>query len=154
MKQRIYLLCILISFTACNQSATSVFKKDPIYAQNIQYTKILKVIDKDKRVDVVVNITYLNSTNNKKYNDGKQNFLVGIYSDIDNANEYTLSLNNTKSISISKIDKSHYLYKNIAFRNNWATYYIYTFNDIKNNNLVLTYNNSKVGFDTVAFEKE
>ena len=33
-------IAVIGFFVGCSQSATSVFKKDPIYAQNIQYTKI------------------------------------------------------------------------------------------------------------------
>ena len=36
-----------ILFSGCSRTATTGFEKDPIYAQNLQYTKVGKII-KDK----------------------------------------------------------------------------------------------------------
>ena len=154
MKKTLLLLPFISFFIGCNQSATSVFKKDPIYGQNVQYTKILKVINKKNNVEAIANITYLNSVNNSKYNNGKQNFLVGIYTDENNSTNYTLTLNNAKYIDTKEITKQNPIYKNIAFRNNWANYFIYTFENTKQKSLELKYSNSKVGFSSVSFVKE
>ncbi|MEA2050824.1 MAG: hypothetical protein U9O56_08850 [Campylobacterota bacterium] len=142
-----------ILFTACNQSATSVFKKDPIYAQNIQYTKLMKIVDANKTIKEILNITYLNSVDTKRYNKN-QNFLVGIYSN--NENNITngvLTINKIKSIDKIKVSKDDDIYKNIAFKNNWADYYIYIFPNDNNEKLVVNYTVDDIS-SSITFETE
>ncbi len=154
MKKKILLLLISFFFVGCNQSATSVFKKDPIYAQHLQYTKVLKVFNKENNVQAIANITYLNSVDSSKYNNKTQNFLVGIYIENGDKNEYVFTMNGINSTNITLVDKEDELYKNIAFKNNWAEYFIYTFNDSEQKNLTLKYLNPKIGFGSVSFVKE
>lgn len=142
-----------ILFTACNQSATSVLKKDPIYAQNLQYTKIGKIIE-NKEVKALVNITYLNSVEPKKYNNGKQNFLVGTYATNDFNAGYTLKMNGQVVENIQEVDIKSDMYKNIAFRNSWSKYQILTYTDTKDSTINLLYSDMNNNGATVSFEKE
>lgn len=154
MKNVFFIILISFILIGCNQSATSVFKKDPIYAQNLQYTKLIKVLNKDQEIEAIVNITYLNSVNSKKYNNNSQNFLVGIYKEDLNTTNYMLTMNELLNVNIKAIDKDSVEYKNIAFKNNWAEYYIYTFVDLETKVLTLKYFNPTVGKGSVSFEKE
>lgn len=140
-------------FTACNQSATSVLKKDPIYAQNLQYTKIGKIIE-NKEVKALVNITYLNSVEPKKYNNGKQHFLVGTYTTNDFNEGYTLKMNGQALENIEEVDRNSEIYKNIAFRNGWSKYQIISYNDTKETTISLFYSDLNNNGTIVTFIKE
>ena len=132
----------------CSQSATSVFDRDPIYAQNVQYSKVIKSVDKET-VNAIFNLTYLNSVDTKKWDNGKQNFLIGTYTFDNNASDFNLTMNGFKQISSKEILKTDPMYENIAFRNGWANYDIVTFNDIDDNKtLTIKYDHSK--FDTIS----
>ncbi len=145
----------IISFTVgCSQSATSVFKKDPIYAQNIQYTQIGKIVVKDE-VAALVNVTYLNSVDSEKWDNGKQNFIVGLYISDEKSDEtYELTINNKKYEEIKDISKEDAIYKNIAFRNNWGQYSIMTFDDTEDKTIKLLYSDTKGNNTTISFIKE
>ena len=151
----ILIFITILSFIAgCSQSATSVFKKDPIYAQNIQYTKIGKIIVKDE-VTALVNVTYLNSVDSSKWDNGKQNFIVGLYISDEKSDEtYELTINNKKYEDIKDISKEDAIYENIAFRNNWAAYSIMTFDDIEDKTINLLYSDTKENNTTISFIKE
>lgn len=139
----------------CSQSATSVFKKDPIYAQNIQYTKIGKIIVKNE-VLALVNVTYLNSVDSSKWDNGKQNFLVCSYVTDEKSNEiYNLTLNGKGYEKIVNISKDDDIYKNIAFRNNWGKYSVMTFDNAENNSTItLLYSDTKKHSTKISFIKE
>lgn len=119
----------------CSQSATSVFDKDPIYAQNVQYSRVIKSVDKET-VNAIFNITYLNSVDTEKWDNDKQNFLIGTYTFDNNASDFNLTMNDFSQVSSRKVTKTDPLYKNIAFRNGWATYNIVTFNEVDDNKIL------------------
>jgi len=144
-------LLISLSISGCSQSATSVFNKDDIYAQNLQYTKVNKVIINNE-VTAILNATYLNSVNSKKWDNDSQNFILSVYNTIDDK-KYTITLNDKEAQEIVILDKNSSLYKNIAYRNNWAVYKLYTFKKEDNNTVELkAYNN--FGSTTINFIKE
>jgi hypothetical protein len=153
IKRKILILAIGSLFLGCSQSATSVFKKDPIYAQHIQYTKILKVVSQNN-VDAIFNITYLNSVEPSNWDNDKQNFLIGEYYSDENNKDYRLTMNNEDVLFSKDIDKNSKLYKNIALKNRWATYSIVTFNDIDDKTLTLTYTNPADKNSSISFIKE
>ena len=153
IKKYIMILSFIGLFAGCSQSATSVFKKDAIYAQNLQYTKVGKVIYEDE-VEVLINITYLNSVNSLKWDNKYQNFIVGIYIPEGKEEEYILKMNQQSFIDKKEIDKSSNLYENIAYKNNWAKYYIVTFKNTKDKKIVLNYAHTKKGNVNISFEKE
>ena len=68
IKNKILILGLSSIIVGCSQSATSVFDIDPIYGQNIQYSKVIKFVEKDN-VTAIFNITYLNllSTDNNSF---------------------------------------------------------------------------------------
>ena len=88
-------------FSGCSQSATSVFERDPLYAQNIQYSKVIKVVEKEN-VNAIFNITYLNSVDSWKWNDDQQHFLIGTYTVDNNASQYKLTMNDMDDESLQK----------------------------------------------------
>jgi hypothetical protein len=149
----ISLTTLALSFTACNQSATSVLKKEPIFGQNLQYTKIGKILI-DQDVQALVNITYLNSVDNKAWNNEKQNFLIGTYIAEDNNTTYFLTLNGNKEISTSKIPQNDKIFENIALKNTWANYQIKSFDVVEGTQLHLVFKDSLENNTTINFTKE
>lgn len=146
---------LIIFLTACAQKNTSFSKsKEPIYFQHLKYTKVSKVL-KGEDVKTVVNATYLNSADHKKYNKGTQNFLICVYyTDDKDIAGYSFSLNGHDPLSITEIKKNDPLYKNIAMRNSWAKYYLYSFKDIKEKNLTLVFNDLNSDNLKFSFIKE
>lgn len=153
IKNNILILMLSIILLGCSQSATSVFNRDSLYAQNIQYSKVIKVIKKNT-VTAIFNITYLNSVDSSKWDNDKQNFLIGTYTIDDNASQYILNMNGLKQLSSKEITKDDQIYKNIAFRNHWAKYKIVTFDDTIEKILTLTYTYSDNKNITTSFIKE
>lgn len=147
------LVTLVLSLTACNQSATSVLSKEPIFGQNLQYTKVAKIVV-DKNVQALINITYLNSVDSKVWDNGKQNFLVGTYIAEDTKATYTLTMNGSKEISTSKLPANDKIFENIALKNNWASYQITTFDDVEDNKLDLVFQDSLEHNTTITFIKE
>jgi len=168
MKQvlKLSFLSLLILFLSGCQSAMSIFsKRDGQYEKSLQYTKIGTLTYKNS-TKAIINITYLNSVDSKKWDDQYQNFLVGIYMSDKNINEtfinnpnYKLTLNNNKFISSTVLTKKNSLYNNIPLKNPWAKYYILTFKKDKlfyNNNQILSlkYANPLFGKVQLSFQKE
>ncbi|MEA3512180.1 MAG: hypothetical protein U9R37_01120 [Campylobacterota bacterium] len=153
IKNYIFISSLAILFTSCSQSATSVFEKDPIYAQNIQYTKIGKII-KNKDVKAMINVTYLNSVDSGKWDNDEQNFIIGFYKEEGNYEDYILTMNDQNVTDTKDISKNDKIYKNIPFKNNWAKYQIVTFDDTKDKRLTLKYTNPTQGTTNVVFQKE
>ena len=144
---------LAILFSGCSRTATMDFKKDPIYAQNLQYTKVAKII-KNNEVEFLANVTYLNSVDSSKWNNGKQNFLVGTYRTNKNDDKYTVTMNNKLPVLIEDIDKDDDMYENIALVNKWAEYKVLSFNDVNGTNVVLTYTSSQDNNVSLFFIKE
>ena len=93
IKNKILIFTLVMVLFGCSKSATSVFEKDPIYGQNMQYSKLITISEEDT-VKAIFNITYLNSVNAKKWDNKKQNFLIGKYVIDNNTTNYSLLMNN------------------------------------------------------------
>ncbi|MGB3751488.1 MAG: hypothetical protein WA945_07965 [Arcobacteraceae bacterium] len=137
----------------CSQSATSVFDTDPIYGQHVQYSKVIKSIEKEN-VNAIFNITYLNSVDTSRWDNNTQNFLIGTYTFDNNASDFKLTMNSRVPLSSTEVLKTDPLYKNIAFRNSWAKYHIITFGDDNNKILTLQYTHPEFNPIKTTFEKE
>lgn len=149
----ITVLIITSLFTGCNQSATSVLNKEPIFGQNLQYTKVGKIIVKED-VQALINVTYLNSVDSNIWDNGQQNFLVGIYISEDTNTTYKLTMNGNKRIATKKLPKNNKIFDNIALKNHWANYKIITFNNVKETKLNLLFKDSLDHNTTITFIKE
>jgi len=151
----LFIITLIITslFTGCNQSATSVLNKKPIFGQNLQYTKVGKIIVK-KNVEALINITYLNSVESTIWDNGKQNFLVGTYISEDTNTTYTLTMNKNEKIATKKLPKDNKIFDNIALKNHWANYKIITFNNVKDMKLNLLFKDSLDHNTTITFIKE
>ena len=147
------LTTLALSFTACNQSATSVLNKEPIFGQNLQYTKVGKIVI-DKEVQALINITYLNSVDSKAWDNDKQNFLIGTYIAENNDTTYSLTMNGNKEIGTSKVPQNDPIFQNIALKNNWASYQITTFDDVEETKLELVFKDTLDNNATISFIKE
>ena len=163
MKHYIDYLFIFLIFTfvfsGC-QSAMSVFDKSGTqYERGLQHTRV-KVLISDNSTKAIINISYLNSIDSAKWDNGYQNFLVGIYISDKNQNfinggEYTLTMNGIKYLTYTVLNKKQKIFNNIPLKNHWAKYYILKFpNDDKAKTLVLKYKHTTFGEITLSFEKE
>ncbi len=140
--------------TGCSRSASSVIDKDPVYAQNLQYSKVGKII-KNNEVQALLNVTYLNSVNRKKYNsDKKQNFIIGTYQIQNDDSKYSLTMNDQNPTTTRIITKDDELYKNIALKNHWGKYELVTFEDTKSEKIIIKYSNDNNQSTTLDFIKE
>ena len=154
IKNKILIIILSFLILGCSKSATSLFDRDPIYGQNIQYSKIIKVLDKDI-VKAIFNITYLNSVDSKKWdNNNTQNFLIGVYSSDNNNSKYQLTMNNLQYLKSLPIKKEDELSQNIAFENHWATYNLVSFPNTKQNIVKLTYTYDNNQTISTTFLKE
>ncbi len=169
--------CVVV-FTGCSQSATKYFDKKPEFMQNVQYTKVIKIVDKDT-VKAIVDITYLNSSNPEKWDNGRQNFIIGKYFvngdkkcckldlTILQKNEVQLDTSNIEyiekivtPIEEKFISKSDPIYENIPLRNNWAEYKLVSYDDKDFKDIEeLTFQFKEIGSDplkkvTAIFTKE
>jgi hypothetical protein len=155
-------LLLFFIFTGC-QNAFNVFNKNGTnYEKGLQYTKVKAIIYKNQ-TKAIINITYLNLVDTKKWDNEYQNFLVGIYISEDNELKNTQYINNTRykltinDISFTKykeLKKDDKLYKSIPLLNPWAKYYVMSiYKNKKNKNIVLKYTNPNFGFILLSFEK-
>jgi hypothetical protein len=136
MTKSLFLLSLSSSlfFTACTStSVVKYFEKEEFYTKAMQYTKKTD-ISKNNQVEIMLNATYLNSTE-KKFNNNYQNFIVGIYNINDeeelglNNKKYVLLLNGEKPEVINELEEQIYLNK-VPLRNHWAKYYLVSFKKI------------------------
>jgi len=153
IKNNILIFGFSVLIAGCSQSATSVFNKDPLYGQNLQYSKVIKSIEKEN-VNAIINITYLNSVNPLQWDNNKQNFLIATYVFENNEKDFHLTMNEQKQISSKLIQKNDPLYKNIAFENKWAEYKLITFDNIEDDDLTIQYTHPKFKTISTQFIKE
>jgi len=163
-KINISLFIILTLFlSACsNKGAFEYFKSDPLYEKSLEYTKVGQIIS-DFETKAIINATYLNSADSKKWDNKFQNFLIGIYifDDSDDENKqfihnpnYKLRLNEKAPSKIKELKKTSYLYGHIPLFNSHAKYYIISFKKDENSTLNLTYENKYYGKTQLQFEAE
>lgn len=133
MKKSLFLLSLSSSlfFSACTStSVVKYFEKEEFYTKAMQYTKKTD-ISKNNQVEIMLNATYLNSTE-QKFNNNYENFIVGIYNinddeelGLDNK-KYVLLLNGKNPDVINELEEKEYLTK-VPLRNHWAKYYLVSF---------------------------
>lgn len=153
IKNNILIFGFTLILAGCSQSATSVFDRDPIYAQNVQYSRVIKSVEKDT-VHAIFNITYLNSVDSKRWDNNKQNFLIGTYTFDNNETQFVLDMNEKPQLSSLKVLKTDPIYENIAFRNSWAKYTIVSFEDDNNKSVILKYSHPILNTISTTFIKE
>jgi hypothetical protein len=153
-----------ISLVSCtSKSALSVFGEDSLYERGLEYTKVADIIN-SLETKAIINITYLNSSHSKKWDNKNQNFLIGIYIVNDNEkdrdkylnnNKYQLTLNNTNITSSVELNSTNDLWEHIPIKNPHAKYYVTTFD--KNDSiktLSLNYKHTTFGGVTLLFASE
>lgn len=154
---------ILLTLGGCmSQSALSVFGEDAVYEKGLEYTQVSDIVQSFE-TKAILNATYLNSSEPKKWDNGKENFLVGIYITDDNKKEkdryinntkYSLTLNDKSYEKIEELEPSSYLYSHIPLKNPHAKYYIATFVKDGNETLVLKYENTTDGKAVLTFQAQ
>jgi len=156
-------LILMLFFSACsNKGAFKYFKSDVLYEKSLEYTKVGQIIS-NFETKAIINATYLNSTDPKKWNDSYENFLIGIYIFDDSDDEkkqfiynpnYKLNLNSKAPYKIKELKKTSYLYGHIPLFNSHAKYYIISFKKDTNLTLTLTYENKYYGKTKLIFNAE
>ena len=143
-------LSSIVFFTSCTTKNIDLLGKGSVYNQGSEYTK-LKTIIKDNDVKGILNITYLNPSYPKKFDNNYNEFLVGIYLD-EFTNNYNIYLNKVKYISKKLVNKNNKLYKNIPVFNPHAKYYIIKFKKDKEEELVFNFSHNIYGNNKINFK--
>lgn len=149
---------ILLLFTACNSTnALNHFKNDPSSANAIQHTKKMDLIY-NKEINSMVFLTYLNRINKAYSSEKLDSFVVGVH--LVNKNEhdfiknnYSISLNNKKPISVSQLDKNSELISSIPLRNSWANYYLVQFENDESLSMNILFSHAIFGQVQTSFQK-
>jgi hypothetical protein len=150
----ILLLSTIVLFVGCSNKQNQKLNQNIRYEQNLLYTRVGKIIE-NQNITITLNVTYLNSANRSKYNDGYQNFLISLYSQDDiKFDKEKLKMNNRKAFLIEKVDTNSTLYKNIAIKNNWSDYYLVKFYNTKKQFLILDYIDNPDNILKLKFIKE
>jgi hypothetical protein len=157
----VYFLIVAI-FGGCQHTLKNFTKRGEQYNKGLVYTKIKSLVF-DKETKATINVTYLNPTNPKKYNNKLQNFLIGIYIANDNKDEdqkfinnadFILTINDKTYIKIQFINETTKQYQQIPLRNRWARYYILSFENDDNKILNLEYKYKESKKIVISFQKE
>jgi hypothetical protein len=157
------LILFIFLLSGC-QSAMSVFdKSNTQYEKGLQHTKVKPIVYKNE-TKAIINVSYLNSIDTKKWDNQYQNFLVGIYINEDEPEEnmryinntnYSLTMNDKPFIKQTIFTNQYKLYENIPLKNPWAKYYIISFNKNGESKVLnLKYKHLKFGELTLDFKKE
>ncbi len=139
LKYFLFAIFVLI-FSGCGaKKALTSFEKDSFYANSLPYTFKCDIV-KDNEVKVMFTATYLNSVN-KTYNDLKENFIFSVYisenekllqkEEFYKNENFDLTLNGTKYISLKPIELNNSIYKEIPLYNPWAKYFMVDFEQIE-----------------------
>ena len=155
MKKNLIFLVVTLSLfiSGCTSySITKYFDKDEFYNKAIQYTKKSDIV-KNNNIVAMLNVTYLNSVS-KDFQNGDQNFIIGIYIVDDEKKqglrhpEYTLLLNDKEPITIQELKDNDKIKNNVPLKNHWAKYYFVSFEKEKeeffeeeNHDLTVSYEN-------------
>ena len=130
MRNIFTVISILLLFTACAKKESIVDKqnqKSSTYFKYLENIKIKKVLE-NKYVKTTVWVADLKQIDPLKFDNLNENFLISVfYGDEQNNKGYDISLNDQKPLNIEKIDKNDPLLKDLALKNSWADYYIYSF---------------------------
>jgi hypothetical protein len=146
-----FLVIFVFVFNGC-QNNLKIFDNSSIYKKGLMHTKVKSLVY-EKETKAIINITYLNATDTKKYNNNFQNFLVGVY--ITNGNKnFTITMNGKNYIQTKTIDKNTQQYKQIPLKNQWAKYYILSFETSNEKILKIQYQQENLQKITLQFQKE
>ena len=141
------LLIFLLFFSGC--SIKQALNSDPLYEKTLIHTKRGQIINSFE-TKALIDAIYLNPLYNTFTN---PTFLIGVYNDFNNTlinKEFNLTLNNKAPIKISKNIPNFILYNKFPFYNEWMSYYLVEFNNIKKP-LILTYRSKHWGEVNLTF---
>lgn len=135
-------------FSGCSSNHALInFKKDQFNANALQYTKKADIIVKNNP-KVLFFATYLNSVE-EKFNDNKENFLVGVYFVNEEEQDfikkgYRVLLNGNEMLEeYTQISSKDEFVKNLPLKNPWAKYYFVKFDKLDTYKLQLKLTNEE-----------
>ncbi len=151
-------ICTIAIFNACTNKNLSIISEGKLFKRGMEYTKLSSIVYKNN-TKAIVNATYLNPTYSNKYDNGYENFLIGVYITSNNSKlkdlsnkQYTLSLNDNINYTKKLISKDDKLLQNIPIENPYALYYIVSFKDVKSEKLTLSYKHKVFGTSSSNFK--
>jgi hypothetical protein len=150
------LIFVFVFFMGCSKTAMEMFSEDGVYQKGLEHTQVGDIVQ-SLETKAILNATYLNLVDEKKWSNENHNFLVGIYiangdrEFIENK-DYNLKLNGNTYISAKEVLKTDNIYQHIPLKNPHAKYYFVTFNKDKQESLQLTYSNKTTGEVSLNFE--
>ena len=162
MKIRVLVIASLLMFSfGCSQKK-SFFSEDSLEQSAVINTQKGQLYS-SLEIKASIVSTYLNASN-PKYKDSKtEMFLVSVFIDEDSSNpkthgiynkDYSLTLNDSKSVSIKKLDFEDDLIKIAPIRNRWSTYYLVEFETQSDKKLFMIFKNDEYGEVVLEYSKE
>lgn len=130
---------LVLSSGCTSTSALNHFQNDPKSANAIQFTQKSDLLYNEE-IKAMIFATYLNGIDKKYKSEKIDSFLIGIHLVYNENNDfqkdgYTVTLNGKNAKSIVSVDKNSELVKIIPLKNNWANYYIMSFDKNENKDL-------------------
>ena len=164
MLRKYLLIATLLFLGGCAQKGgLDFFHSDLLYEKGLQYTVTGDIVNSFE-TKALINATYLNSTDPKKYDTKLHTFLVGIYITEDNEKDnekylantkYTLTMNGRERNTTEELLSTHELFEHIPLKNPHAKYYIIGFEKKSNEaKLELQYQNTHLGKTILSFQAE
>jgi hypothetical protein len=126
MKNIIASLVSILWLSGCYQSAYDVFEDKSVHYEGLEYTQVAKIL-KHKEVRSVINVTYLNGAQPSYWDNEYENFMVGVFHSDGNHTTPIVLLNGRLAKSQNLVKKASALFKEIPFKNRFATYYHFSF---------------------------
>ncbi len=157
---KLLLLFFIILLSGCSSKKTLAdFNIDKIHELSIVNTRKAQ-INTFTNSRVIIVATYLNPIKTTLLDNGKENFIVGIYIDKQNSAKsvnpfYKITLNNDGEIdAIKRVAKDSTYMKMIPLVNKWADYYLIQFPKKDAKKLTLAFEAENGSKALLTFEKE
>ncbi len=154
------IISLLIFSTGCSQKNT-LFSEDAQELSAVMNTQKGQLYS-SLEIKATIVATYLNASNPEYKNSKDEMFLISIFIDDDSSDPenhgiynkaYTLTLNNLKAKSITKLKFEDDLIKIAPIRNRWSTYYLVGFESKSEDKLKLVFKNDAYGAEVLEYPK-
>lgn len=159
--RKYYLFIFILILSGCGKTTTVLnhFGNDEKASYAVQYTKKADLIQ-DNQVKAMIFATYINKVDKKYDSEEINSFIIGFHKVNENEhnlleNNYNLTLNENKAVSIKKINKENNEFiKYISLKNPWANYYLVQYKSVeKEDELILNLAHSLLGSTELKFQK-
>ena len=155
-------LLTLLLFSSCSsRGAMEYFNKNEHYERAMTNLQIGTLVD-DLETKAILKVIYLNQVFDKEYQEG-ENFYIATYIDNDPYDErqrglknklYKLQLNDYNATRVTELKYDDKLRLQMPLTERWSRYYYVRFDEIKSNDLSITFSHKKLGTIVLKFAKD